>query len=386
MAEVKRAVLRSLRWLMKPAIHALGRLKRDRGSDPDTVRSPRRILILHPGHIGDIVIATALIDPLRSKFPSAEIGFVVGSWSAAVLKDVEGVSAIHTLDHWRLNRGSLGLLAKWKHYQRMRRQLVRELRIREYDVAISILNVDPDLLDVSWAAGIPVRIGFRHSQLASLATHTVEDDTSAFLHQAQRQARTLLPLGIEPLDHTELHSRLAPDSDAARVEVQRVLGESGPEQSPYKVIHVGCGSELKEMPEAFWRVIAEHLSQTGRVVFTGRGPREQAMIGAVMEGLENCVDACDRLSWSGFVAMMRGAEAVYAVDSMAGHVAAAADRVTVTACPGTHGVARWRPMGPLATVFSRHVPCAPCGLLYGCAIKFCKEIDPHELIQVTDTV
>ena len=89
--------------------------------------------------------------------------------------------------------------------------------------------------------------------------------------------------------------------------------------------------------------MAASLSIDHLLVFTGKGPRESLNIEQVTEGLSNCVNACGKLSWEGFVTAIRHAETLYAVDSMAGHVAAAVGTKCVSIFGGMSTIARWRP-------------------------------------------
>ncbi|MEK6398563.1 MAG: glycosyltransferase family 9 protein, partial [Terriglobus sp.] len=335
----------------------------------------QRILLLHPGHIGDLVIATAMLKPLRQRFPGVRFGFAVNSGSAVVLQGLADVQTVHVIDHWRLNRGNLSLIAKWKHYATTRAKAIASIREERYDCAICLLNEDPDLLDIAWRADVPMRVGFSHSYFAPLATHTVLDSDEN-TNQMVRQSQLLRAFGIVP-EELALHAELAQDTSDVVTQIQTMVGDR-----PYRIIHMGAGYDLKEMPEGFWRTIAEQLAPTCTLVFTGRGERERAMAERVAADLPGIVMACNRLSWPEFVAIVRNAEILYGVDSMAGHVAAAVDTQSVLAYSGLNSIVRWRPYSTLATVFTVPEPCAPCHLPHGCPPMPCKNIPPTDMLAV----
>ncbi len=328
--------------------------------------TPRRILVLNGAHIGDLVIATSLIPVLRSAYPEAQIGFAVGSWGAMVVRDHPDVAWVHEIDHWRMNRKAAGRLRKLTDYAKSRKRALREIRATGYDVSLSIYPVYPDFLDVAWQAGIPVRVGYGSSRLAPLATRLAEFPVSnAFLTQGARQAETLRALGIEEKDMEKRRPLLAPDSEAAVREVCGVLGAADLSAVRYRIIHMGSGAESRELPVEFWREIAAAAAAEGVVMFTGRGPREAKAVAKAMEGVPGpWIDACDRLSWKGFVAAVRHAEMLYGVESMAGHVAGAVGTPCRVVYGGASGVGRWRPEGASCMVFTEHVACAPC--IHGC--------------------
>ena len=70
------------------------------------MKPPRRILLLNGTHIGDIIISTSILPILRSAYTSAEIGFMVGSWSSMVLKNhpeigIASTSGVHSIGEKR---------------------------------------------------------------------------------------------------------------------------------------------------------------------------------------------------------------------------------------------------------------------------------------------
>lgn len=365
-------------------------LIRDRARRNDLIDhdfSPKRILVLNGAHIGDIVISTSIIPVLRSAYPDAEIGFATGSWSSTVIEGHQDLKHIHVVDHWRMNRSKTTLYRKWRQYRQTRKQALREIRAVDYDLALAIYPWYPDFLDLIWQAGIPFRIGFRHSLLAPFATVLADFPQNLFIHQGARQAEILRPLGIEKKHLLKRRSTLPESSEEAVQEVCELLGVQDIADAKYRIIHMGSGALNRELPVEFWREIATALSKHFTILFTGRGSRECGNISAVIERLDRCVNACDRLSWNGFVAAVRHADTLYGVESMAGHVAAAVDTRSIVVYSAVAGVARWRPEGNLCTVFTNHVPCAPCDSIHGCADMTClRGIKPADLLKLNGSV
>ncbi len=350
---------------------------------PESINeTPRRILILNSAHIGDLVISTSIIPILRSAYPTAKIGFAVGSWSAMVIANHPEVDFVHRVDHWYSNRNNTSFINKLLIYSRSYKATLREIRGIDYDLAICVFPYFyPDLMELAWRAGIPVRLGFRRSLFASMATSAVDVPPSSFLHQSALQAEVLTPLSIDARHIAKRKSSLPPSTEEATLEVSSLFGTVRQSRSRYFVVHMGAGAINREMPLEFWRTIVSQLLQTHVVLFTGKGSREAANIALVTDGLENCLNACDKLSWNGFIAAIRNADALYGVESMAGHVAAAVETPCVVVYSGVAGVARWRPEGSRCTVFTNHLACAPCGNIRGCEAMTClKEINPSDIV------
>jgi len=379
---IYKPLITASKYFMRRALTSLIRiyaLLSGKPSQGTMTATPRRILVMMGAHIGDAVIATSLIPVLRSAYPDVQIGFAVGSWSQMVVQGHPEVMFIHTLDYWRLNRSKTGFLKKWWRYRCTRRKALREIREVGYDVAICAFPWIPDFLDVAWAARIPVRSGFSKSVFVSLATHAVDYPSSPFVTQGACLAELLRAIGIGETHLSRRRSLLAPDVPEAVVEVCKLLSVKSLNGVRYQVVHVGSGAPKRELPTATWRELAM-LNKDHTLVFTGRGQREHQAILEITRGLSNCIDACDKLSWRGYVAAVRNAEKVYGVESMAGHVSAAVGTECVVVYSGTAGVARWRPDGKLVTVITNHVPCAPCFLAEGCAAMTCmKDINARQI-------
>ncbi|HEV2619922.1 MAG TPA: glycosyltransferase family 9 protein [Acidobacteriaceae bacterium] len=343
---------------------------------------PQRILLINCAHIGDVVISTSLFPVLRSAYPRAEFGFLSGSWASMVVKDHPEIAFTHEIDHWRLNRVSLPFRKKFLRSWTTRRKALKEIRSLNYDMSLSLHSWFPDFICLTWLAHIPRRLGFRHSWFGPFATMLAELPQADFVRQGARVAEILSPLGIDARHLSKRHSMLAPSSDAAKQEVCDLLEIEALGRTQYIVIHIGSGEPSRELPVEFWRQVAQELSTNYTLLFTGRGVRDEQQIARVISGLPHCVSACNQLSWNGFVAAVRYGKYLYGVESMAGHVAAAVGTACSVVYTGTAGVARWRPDGIDCTVFTQHVPCAPCGLVKGCEHMTClRAIKPASIIQ-----
>jgi len=345
---------------------------------------PQRILLINGAHMGDVVIATSLLPVLRSAFPHAEIGFLTATWSNPVAKNHPDVAYTHCVDHWRMNRGKASAFQKRIHYWKTRRRTLMEIRALSYDISVSMHPWRADFLPLAWQAAIPTRVAFRGSPCAPLATVLADyPDHVRFIHQSDCQVGLLRALGIKEEHLRQRRSTLAPSSRQAVSEVCDLLGLARMGDAPYSVIHMGSGNLMRELPGTFWREMTSRLARGHFVLFTGTGAREAANATQAMAGLPNCVNACGRLSWEGFVAAIRHAHTFYGVDSLAAHLAAAVGTKCVAMYTGITNPARFRPGSPSSTVWSNALPCSACGRQFGCAEMTCmKGFDPDRILQI----
>lgn len=380
MRNLRKALIRTFISFLFQVFARLGWQTR---SEAQSTVEPRRILLLNGLHIGDVIIATSIIPVLRRAYPNAQIGFLTGSWSQMVVTNHPDISFTHQLDHWKIDRGPLKRFRKLFRYWTMRSAVLEEIRALHYDVAISLFTNHPDFLDLTWQAGIPVRIGFSESIFAGLATALVDEPNGDFITHGERLGETLRALPIDPALLKLRSPSLPPDSPSALKEAAKVIGQPQLHDARYCIIHMGSGATVRELPISFWRELAAELSQRLIVVFTGRGNREDANIERTTTGLDNCINACNQVSWEAFVALVRHAQVLYGVESMAGHLAGALNTPCAVVYGGTAGVGRWRPEGQHCIVFTNHVSCAPCLQAQGCAAMTCmKGIAARDLIQL----
>jgi heptosyltransferase-3 len=289
------------------------------------------------------------------------------------------VKYTHQVDHWRMNRANPGYLAKRLQYWKTRVQALKEIRAVSYDLSLSLHPWRADFLPLAWQAKIPVRAAFNGGLWAPLATTLAEyPEVNRLIHQTECQAALLRSLGIAEEHMQKRRASLAPSSAQDTNEVFALL-----QPKPYSIIHMGAGVPAKEPPLTFWRDMAIQLSATQQVLFTGKGTREFTNADTVMKGLPNCINACGKLSWGGFVAAIRHAQTFYGVDSMASHVAAAVGTKCVAMYGGMNTIARWRPESANAIVWSNAVPCAPCHRQYGCSAMTCMQgFSPNDILQI----
>ncbi|MGC8550305.1 MAG: glycosyltransferase family 9 protein [Acidobacteriaceae bacterium] len=379
------AVRKALLKQLVPVVYGVPLRKRAKRFGGDITKHPERILLLNGAHIGDLIIATSLLPILRSAFPAAQIGFATGSWAQMVVRNHPDIAYTHCIDHWRANRSGKSFLGKMRQYRETRRQALQEIRNVNYDVALCLYNHFPDFLDLCWEAAIPVRVAFRNSFFSYLASHLVDEPTNPFLHQGERMAQILRVMPIEQTHFLLRKSTIPPVHASASQEVCHLLQTPDLASAKYRIIHIGTGEPRREFPDHFWRELAEKLSPANTLLFTGRGPREAETIRRIIQGLPNCVNACDRLSWDGYVSAVKHAELLYGVESMAGHLAGAVGTRCIVVYGGAAGVARWRPEGRDSIVYTNHVPCAPCYLPAGCPEMTCMQgFGPNDLVSLTE--
>lgn len=335
------------------------------GARPE--QPPRSILISDIAHLGDVLMATSILPVIKNAFPECRIGLLVGSWSKPILQNHPLVDDIHVLDHWMHNRGAISKTKKFQQYRRTRREALRQIKAARYDVAFDLYWNFPNTLPLLWQAQIPRRVGYESGGFGPLATDCLPFGDKR-LHASQRFLDLIKTLPLRDCDIKNLAPSLPPldSSDPGTAAFEEELRSRGLHGKDFLVFHVSVVDRFREWPPHRWRQLAEQFVGQGHALFfTGSGDKDQALIEEITTGLSGCVNLCNRLPWSGFVAAIARARLLVCVDTVAAHLAAATGTPCAVVTAGRWPYL-WRPLGPNTRVLMEPVPCAPCYRNLGC--------------------
>jgi len=265
----------------------------------------KRILVTNPAHLGDVIMATAILRPLKENYPRAMIDFICGSWAKVALENHPSIHQIYLLDHWKISRRSESLLKKLWRYFSMKRKLIKTLRKNRYDLAIDLYMYFPNCAHLLWRAKVPMRVGFTSG--GSIYTHEVPWlAKKEYLPESYRDL--LAELSISP---KELKMQLAEAKGTFLKE-------------PYLIFHMGSDAWWRKWEKEKWAQLLELCSFLHMTIaFTGRGEQESRDIREVIKDTAYALDFCDKLSFSQWQSALQGARLLVSVETSAMHLAAA---------------------------------------------------------------
>ncbi len=332
---------------------------------PRAVDAPRHILLANAGHLGDMVVTTALLPVLRAAFPNAQIDVLTGSYALAVLRGHPLIGQVHVLDHWYQIRDDTPrwrrVLRYWINYRRM----LGVLREATYDVAIDARAWFPNHVALLWLAGIPVRAGYDRVGFGPTLTHRLRYRASR-RHELDYQLDLLRVLGISSKILALARPAIVLPDNAARARARAIVAPA----TRYRILHPASSTPVRDWPITNWIELAHHLVKKGMLpVVTGRGPRDLAIAEAITAAVPGVCNACNRIDWDTLVALIEGAEYIYSVETSIGHLGAALGRPVVSIYGGMADPAHWAPIG--ARIVTHPLPCFPCFQKNGCATRAC---------------
>ncbi len=333
----------------------------------------RRILVIRPDHLGDLLLATPAIQYLRDHAtPAPRISLLAGPWVEGLIPGIPAVDDYLPLDFPGFQRrGGVatrpagGLLAPYQLLVRTARWLGR----LGFDAAL-VLRWDHWWgAMLAWAAGIPVRTGYATPETSPFLTQAL--DRSPGLPEPVQSLRLAAALLQQQLPEEPSPERypLAWDvppggfAEAAAWRRQRGI------EDPWMVLQPGAGAAVKAYPvEAFAAAVAP-LVTSGQVrhVIVAGSAGEAGLVAAQRSALAAHGIQAHELagpSLAMLAALDRDARLVLGIDSGGLHLAVAAGAPTL-ALYGPVDPAAFGPWGDPARhrVIMSPLPCAPCNRL-----------------------
>jgi ADP-heptose:LPS heptosyltransferase len=149
-----------------------------------------RILVIVPGHLGDVIAATPAITRLRAAYPDAWIASLAGPWGRDVLDRLDDVSAIiecrfPAFDRARRAATGAGIpgrltrtLTRAITAEVLRRRTAATLR-GKFDAAVILATDFAWGASVAAQAAIPIRVGPNRPAVAPYLTHPIGNGDAA---------------------------------------------------------------------------------------------------------------------------------------------------------------------------------------------------------------
>jgi ADP-heptose:LPS heptosyltransferase len=354
----------------------------DRGTDdpfehPAALAGPpidwpglRRLLVVRPDNLGDVLLAGPALAAMRAAAPDARIDLLAspgGAAAASLLPEVDDVVVARV--SWQRIAPAPGPPDPG---------LADELAARRYDAAVVLTSFSQSPWPAGYVcqlAGIPVRAGTSKEFGGAALTHWVpapHDD----LHQVDRALHVLDRLGVPP-GKTTLHAHVAP---AAREAAERALRATGGDPGrPHAVLLPGASCPSRRYPPAGFRAAVRELTGAGLPVAVCGSGSERDLVHEVADGIPGVVALAGELDVPGLAALLGGAAVVVANNSGGMHLADAVGTPVVVLFAGTELVEQYRPRSVPARVLGMPTACTPCRQ-FTCRYQHeCLDVDPAEI-------
>lgn len=300
----------------------------------------QKFLIIQTAFIGDVVLATCLIEKLHQYFPSAKIDFLLRKGNEGLL-----------LNHPILNQ--IIIWDKKKNKQRNLLRILSKIRKEKYDKVINVQRFAATGLLTAFS-GAKERIGFDKNPLSFLFGKKIEHSVINGMHEIERN----LDLVKSFTDAEIVKPKLYPSETDYRV-VQAY------KQEPYITVSPASVWFTKQYPSSKWVNFIDKVPAALKIYLCG-GPGDIDLCGEIIQSSKHSSieNLSGKLTFLQSAALMKAAVMNYVNDSAPMHFASAMNApVAAVFCSTIPGFG----FGPLSDKrvvieIQQALDCRPCGL------------------------
>jgi heptosyltransferase-2 len=295
---------------------------------------PANILVVRYSALGDVVLATSILEPLRARYPRARIEWVTDPLYAPLLEGLPEIAQVHRITREGPN-SALGLAAR--------------LRGR-FDLAIDLQNKMRSAVVARSAA--PLRTVFRRRTAArAILSLFGSDPPLVRAHQSKLYAEALAQFGVEHAGPT----KVSLSAQARALAADALQGV----EPPAVAIAPGARWGTKRWPAERFAAVADALAAEGVSIVLCGGPSDRDAFAAFRAATRARIAAdLSFLPIDALSAAIARVQLLVACDSGPVHLAAAVG-TPVLALFGPTSTARWGPPSP-GRALALDLPCAPC--------------------------
>ncbi len=296
---------------------------------------PGRILLIKPDHLGDMLMLTSVLPLLRQRYPHAAIDLACQISASEILKLNPYINKYIQFEHplYLRRRPGItvtisGLIAAFK-----------EIKVGKYDLCLNMRDAAGDMILLAKLAGCGCIAGHSTGGFGPLLDILAPWQEGR--HEVEHYLEVLEAIGIKG-DITNCNYLLYPSGDDALF-VEHVLERF--EKRPFVVIHPGSGDVRKLRSPREWAKVADTFPEETCIAITGT--REEYSLFKEITGLTNhpIVNLTGELNIQQLALLFRKAEHVYALDSLAAHLAAFSGVSATIFWPFFNDLNQWRPLG-----------------------------------------
>ncbi len=299
-----------------------------------------RILIIQTAFIGDVILATSLIESLAKGVDDVEIDVLVRKGNEGLLKNNPHVNQILIWDKSNAKYANLKKLAK-------------TIRQTKYDVLLNLQRFGSTGY-LSWRSRAKQIIGFDKNPFSFCYTHKVKHEIGNGRHEIERNLDLIQQIGDFILSKPKLYP------DANDHEKIRHFSERN-----YYVLAPASVWFTKQLPSEKWIELINKIPEDHQILFIG-APSDQSFINDLIDKSKrsDSQNLAGELNLLQSAALMKNAKRVFVNDSAPLHLASAVNApVTAFFCSTIPEFG----FGPLSDdqkilQIEKDLTCRPCGL------------------------
>ncbi len=300
-----------------------------------------KTLIIQTAFIGDVILATAVIEKLRMSFPDMVIDFLLRKGNESLL---DGHPHLRKVIIWNKNKGKYTGLIK----------VVKEVRREKYERVINLQRYFSTGL-ISFLSGANSTIGFDKNPLSFLFTKSITHQFGTIEKPMHEVGRNLSLIG-DIVDNQLVRPKLYPSTDDFRkVETKE----------KYITISPGSIWFTKQWPHSKWVDFLNRVGESHTVFLLG-GKQENALCQKIknLSQHKKIEIRAGEYSFLQSAALMKSAEMNYVNDSAPLHLASSINAPVTAVFCSTVKEFGFTPLSDNQATLetNENLNCRPCGL------------------------
>ena len=303
---------------------------------------PKKILVIKPSSLGDIIHSLPFLSAINETFPRAEVHWVISKGLEYVLEDHPMVKKLVVI-----NKNQWKNIRKVKDTISEAKALSRDLRSESYDIVIDLQGLLRSGL-IAKATRSSLRIGFKEAREGGNLFYTHKIKGGREIHAVDRYMKIAGAIGCD-IEEVRFPMPLIKESD----NVSRLKRETG----KYAVIIPGARWNTKRWPpERFGKIAA--MLRTKTIILGGPPDFEISKL-IEKESGGKAISMAGKTDLKELISIIRNASYMISNDSGPIHIAAAF-KIPVVAIFGPTNPLRTGPYGSGHEMVRPNIHCSPC--------------------------
>ena len=347
----------------------------DRGGPVD-LAAARRILVVRPDNVGDVVLLTPALRALRAAAPQARLDLLAspaGAAVAAMIPELDGVLVASPSWQQLPAPRSVADSTADPGAQAGERELLDRIAAGRYDVMLVVTSFSQSpwpAAHLGLLAGIGTRVVHSREFAGAVATHwvTPPPDTT---HHVDRSLHLLAAIGVP--DRGRTPSVTVPGE--AHAEAAALAGDSR-----FALLVPGASCPSRRYPTDRFGAAAALVAAGGLPVLVAGTAAEAGLVDEVVRAAASpAVRALPAAGLPVFAALVARAEVALTNNSGGLHLADAVGTPVVATYAGTERLGDVAPRAVPSVLLQQPTPCSPCRQLTCPFHLECLDVAPERL-------
>ena len=299
-----------------------------------------KFLIIQTAFIGDVILATPVIEKLHTFYPDSQIDFLLRKGNENLLRNHPFVSNILIWDKKTEKKKNLF-------------RIIKLVRAKKYDYVINLQRFASTGIITTFSKG-KITVGYNKNPFSAFFTRRIKHKIGSGEHEIERNIKLI----TEITDDSVFKPKLYPSDEDYQIVSQYKM-------KPYMCIAPTSVWFTKQFPENKWVDLMDKIESKYLLYLIG-GPDDKSACENIISksNKNNLSNLCGELTFLQTSALMANASMNFVNDSAPMHMASAMNAPTTAIFCSTIPDFGFGPLSDYAKIIEtkEELSCRPCGL------------------------